>query len=183
MDTTRTTTDPNRYAPGLRHLHWLMAVLILLVYVFIEQRGLFERGSAARSAMVQSHFWTGLAVFALVWWRLLLRWRHGVPAITPALPVWQAVPAKLLHLALYAFLIGMPLLGLATAWADGKPLYVPFTGIVVPGLLDPDPALAERLESLHGQIGEIFYWVIGLHVLAALYHHALRRDDVLRRML
>jgi cytochrome b561 len=50
-------------------------------------------------------------------------------------------------------------------------------------LLAPDKGLAHRLEDLHGTIGEIFYWVIGLHILAALYHHWWRRDDTLRRML
>ncbi|GAA5068063.1 cytochrome b [Lysobacter panacisoli] len=172
-----------RYTPGLRRLHWLMAVLILLVYVAIEQRGLFQRGSPERAAMMQTHFWLGLSVFVLVAWRLALRVRHGAPPIHPALPLWQALPAGLLHLLLYAFLIAMPVLGLLTAWTDGKVLYVPFSQIALPALMAPDPALAERLEDLHGSIGEFFYWVIGLHVVAALYHHYVRRDDTLRRML
>ncbi|MND01368.1 cytochrome b561 [compost metagenome] len=50
-------------------------------------------------------------------------------------------------------------------------------------MLAPDEALGEQLEELHGSIGEAFYWVIGLHVLAAVYHHFIRRDDTLRRML
>ena len=172
-----------RYAPGLRRLHWLMALLVLAVYLFVEQRGLFPRGSAGRAAMMQSHFWTGLLVFVLVLWRFALRRRHGAPAITPALPAWQAWPAKLLHLALYAFLVVMPVLGLLTAWTDGKTLFVPFTGIAIPALVGEHEQLAHQLEELHGEIGEIFYWVIGAHVLAALYHHFVRRDDTLRRML
>ena len=173
----------SRYSPGLRRLHWLMALLVALVYVFIEQRGLFERGTAERAAMMQTHFWLGLSVLVLVGWRLLLRRRDGAPPITPALPAWQAWPAKVLHVALYAFLVAMPVLGLLTAWTDGKQLLLPFTDLVVPALLAPDEVLGEQLEELHGSIGEAFYWVIGLHVLAALYHHLVRRDDTLRRML
>ena len=176
-------SDRARYSLGLRRLHWLMAVLVALAYVFIEQRGIFERGTAERAAMVQAHFWVGLSVLALVAWRLLLRRRHGAPPITPLLPAWQAWPAKLLHGALYAFLAAMPILGLLTAWTDGKQLLLPFTDFALPALLAPDPALAEQLEELHGSIGEAFYWVIGLHVLAAVYHHFIRRDDTLRRML
>lgn len=174
--------DRARYSLGLRRLHWLMAVLVALAYVFIEQRGIFERGTAERAAMVQTHFWLGLSVLGLIVWRLLLRRRHGAPPITPLLPAWQAWPAKLLHLALYAFLLVMPVLGLLTAWTDGKEVLLPFTDIALPGLLAPDEVLAEQLEELHGSIGEFFYWVIGLHVLAALYHHFIRRDDTLRRM-
>jgi superoxide oxidase len=177
------TSAISRYHPGLRRLHWLMAVLVLAAYLLIEQRGLFPRGTPQRAAMVQAHFWVGLSILLLAAWRLGLRMRSVVPPITPALPVWQAMPAKLLHLALYAFIVVMPLLGLATAWTDGKVLYLPFTDLAVPSLLAPDKDLAHRLEDLHGTIGEIFYWVIGLHILAALYHHWWRRDDTLRRML
>ncbi len=172
-----------RYSIGLRRLHWLMAMLILLVYPAIEQRGLFQRGTPERAAMMQTHFWLGLSVLFFIAWRVAARLRNGTPPIHPALPIWQALPAGLLHLLLYAFLIVMPILGLLTAWTDGKTLYLPFSHIALPALMAPDPALAERLESLHGGIGEFFYWVIGLHVLAALYHHFIRRDDTLRRMM
>lgn len=171
-----------RYSPGLRWLHWGMALLVALAYLLIEQRNLFPRGTAERAAMVQGHFWTGLAILALAVWRLVLRRRDGAPPVTPALDAWNAISAKLLHLALYLFLLVMPLLGLATAWSDGKELLIPFTGIALPALLPADETLAHTLEDLHGTIGEAFYWVIGAHVLAALWHHWLRRDDTLRRM-
>jgi cytochrome b561 len=176
-------TEPARYTRAQRTLHWTMALLVLAVYLAIEQRGLFERGTAARAAMVQSHFWLGLTVLALAAWRLALRWRLAPPPITPALPAWQHWPATVLHVALYAFFIAMPLLGLATAWTDGKELYVPLTNWALPALLAPDKALAEQLEELHGTIGEAFYWVIAAHVIATAYHHWGRRDDTLRRML
>ncbi|MEZ5465985.1 MAG: cytochrome b [Lysobacteraceae bacterium] len=171
----------NRYAPVLRYLHWIMAALIVIAYVAIEQRGAFGRGTG-RTIMMQTHFWIGISIFLLVWWRLVVRIRKGAPPITPALPVWQAIPAKLLHLSLYAFFIVMPILGLMTAWTDGKALYVPFTDMALPALMAEDSDLAHRLEDLHGSIGEAFYWVIGLHIVAALYHHVFRKDDTLRRM-
>ena len=172
-----------RYRPGLRRLHWLTAVLVLAVYLLVEQSDLFPRGSGGRAAMLQGHFWTGLAIWLLLWWRLALRAGGATPPIAPPLPRWQAGLSRLLHLAFYAFLLAMPLLGLATAWTDGKSLYLPFTDIALPALLAPDKNLAHQLEDLHGSIGEAFYWVIGLHIVAALYHHWGRRDDTLRRML
>jgi cytochrome b561 len=172
-----------RYRPALRRLHWLMAVLVLLVYVAIEQRGMFARGTPARAAMVQAHFWLGLSVFAFAWWRLAVRRNMAVPPITPAPVAWQATIAKFTHVALYAFFLVMPLLGLATAWTDGKVLLLPFTGIALPPLLPENEALAHTLEDIHGWIGTAFYWVIGAHVLASVYHHVVQRDDTLRRML
>lgn len=172
-----------RYAPGLRRLHWGMALLVAAAYLFVEFHEAFPRGSTTRAGMLQAHFWMGLSVLVLVFWRLALRRRHGAPAITPALPAWQAWPAKLLHLALYAFLVAMPVLGVLTVWTDGRDLLVPFTHVVIPPLVAENEGLGHQLEELHGEIGELFYWVIGLHVLAALYHHFVRRDDTLRRML
>ena len=172
-----------RFSRAQRTLHWAMAVLVLAAYLAIEQRGLFERGSAPRAAMVQSHFWLGITIFALAAWRLALRWKLPAPAVTPALPAWLAWPSAAMHVALYAFFIVMPLLGLATAWADGKEVVVPLTDWALPALLAPDESLAHALEDLHGTIGEAFYWVIGLHVVAAAWHHWGRRDDALKRML
>jgi cytochrome b561 len=172
-----------RYTLLQRHLHWWMALLVVLAYVLIEQRGLFPRGSGGRTAMMQGHFWAGITIFLLAWWRIVARIRCGVPAITPPLDRLSAFVSKGLHLTLYAFFIIMPLLGMATAWSDGKTIMIPFTGLALPALLPENEALAHTLEDIHGTIGDIFYWVIGLHVLAALYHHWVRRDDVLRRML
>lgn len=171
-----------RYRPALRRLHWLMAVLVLAAYLLVEQRDLFPRGSGGRAAMLQGHFWVGVSIGVLAWWRLALRARAGAPPIAPPLPDWQAWPSRVLHLALYLFLVAMPLLGLATAWSDGKSLYLPFTGIALPALLGENEALAHTLEDIHGTIGSIFYWVIGAHVLASAYHHFVRRDDTFKRM-
>ena len=173
----------SRYSPALRRVHWLMALLVAAAYLLIEQRGLFPRGSAPRAAMVQGHFWVGLSIVLLASWRVWLRRRDGAPPVTPALAAWNTLAGKLLHLALYLFLVVQPLLGLATAWSDGKSILLPFTGIALPALLPENEALAHTLEDLHGTIGELFYWVIGAHILAALWHHLLRRDDTLRRML
>ena len=171
-----------RYASSLRLLHWLMAVMILLGYLAIEQRGLFERGSPGRFAMMQSHFWLGIGIFILVWVRIAQRLKHGVPRITPSLPVWQTGLSHLFHFVLYAFFIVMPILGMMTAWTDGKTLFIPFTDIALPALMTENEALAKQLEEWHHDIGEAFYWVIGFHVLAALYHHFVRKDNTLSRM-
>lgn len=174
--------DATGYAPILRRLHWLMAILIALGYLAIEQRGFFARGTPARFAVVQSHYWIGLSIFVLAGWRIVQRRRFGAPAITPALPRLQAIVSKSTHVALYAFFIVMPILGISAAWLDGKSVFIPLTQVAIPPLLAQSEQWVHTIEDLHGQIGQIFYWVIGLHITAALYHHFVRRDDTLRRM-
>lgn len=172
-----------RFTPTQRCLHWLMTLLVAVAYLLIEQRGLFSRGSMGSKAMIQGHFWTGLTILVLACWRLLIRRRQGAPPVRPALDRWNALAATSLHVALYLFLVVQPLLGLATAWTDGKAVLIPFTSIALPALLPLNRDLAHTLEGLHRTIGNVFYWVIGLHILAALWHHLMRKDDTLKRML
>lgn len=175
--------EKSRFSTGLRRLHWLMAILIALAYIAMEQRDLFERGSTGRFVMMQSHFWIGISIFILVWVRIAQRIQHGAPRIAPRLPAWQLNVSHLFHFALYAFFIVMPILGMMTVWTDGKELFIPFTDIALPRLMAENKDLGHQLEDLHHDIGEAFYWVIGLHVVAAIYHHFIRRDNTLQRML
>ena len=176
------TLQRSRYTLSRRAFHWIIFVLMVLAYIFIEGRVNFERGTVARLAMVQAHFWVGLSILALMLPRLLLAYSQPAPAVSPPLPAWQAFPARAIHLLLYAMLVAQPVLGLLTAWTDGKQVLLPFTQVALPTLLAPNESLAHDFENVHVLIGTAFYWVVGLHVAAALYHHFIRRDDTLRRM-
>lgn len=171
----------NRYNALSISVHWLTLLLIIAVYCLIEFRDIFPRGSDGREAMKMWHNMLGLVIFGLVFVRLAALAVYRIPPITPPPPAWQHVLAKLVHLALWLFLIAMPVLGWLTLSAQGKP--VPFFGLELPALLAPDKDLGHQLEEIHETVGNIGYWLIGLHVVAALYHHYFVRDDTLLRML
>jgi cytochrome b561 len=173
--------DDTRYGAWLIRLHWLTLLLLVAVYASIELRELFPRGSDLRNALKDWHYGLGIAVFALVWLRIAVRLVGRAPAIVPAPPAWQARAAAALHLALYALMIAMPVLGWLALGAEGKP--PSFFGFVLAAPIAPDKALAESLEELHETIGVAGYWLIGLHAAAALAHHYLLRDNTLTRML
>lgn len=171
---------PNRYHPMLVRAHWLTLLLLVAVYALIELHDVFPKGSDAREAMKTWHFMLGLAVFGLVFLRLAMRRLFEAPPIEPAPAAWQHHLATAMHVALYAFLVVMPLLGWLALSAKGKP--VPFFGLELPALLPPDKALGKQLEGIHEAIGTLGYVLIGLHAAAALFHHYVMRDDTLRRM-
>lgn len=170
-----------RYGRLTIALHWLMLLLIIAVYACMELREFYPRGSDPREALKAWHFTLGLTVFALVWVRLLARLIGPRPAINPPLPAWQALGARLLHVVLYAFMIVMPLAGWLILSASGAT--IPFWFTDLPALVAENEALAETVEDLHETIGSVGYWLIGLHAAAGLYHHYIRRDDALRRIL
>jgi cytochrome b561 len=173
--------DEHRYGGLSIALHWLMLVLMVGVYACIELKGNFPKGSEPRELLKQWHFMLGLSVFVLVWLRLLARLIAPAPKIVPAIPAWQALPAKLMHLALYGLMIGAPLAGWLILSAAGKP--IPFFGLQLPALIGKNPELAGQIKELHELAGTAGYWLIGLHAAAGLFHHYVKRDNTLTRML
>jgi cytochrome b561 len=175
------STSLQRYSPAARWFHWLAFAAVALAYAFINLRGVFPRGSDAAKVPMQGHILFGLVVLALVLPRLLHRLRNTPPP-APAIARWEALLSRLTHGALYAFLLVQPVLGLLTVWSNG-PLKVPFTTLRVPSPMVADHALHEQLGGLHENIGTVFYFIIGLHIAGALWHHFFRRDSTLQRML
>ena len=171
----------DRYGSLSIAMHWLMLALLVAVYATIELRGYYPKGSDLREGLKQWHFMLGLSVFVLLWLRLALRFWGPMPRIQPPINIWQHRAAIAMHLALYLFLVVMPLLGWMVLSAKGKA--IPFFGLHLPALMAPDRGLAETLEEIHETIGNIGYYLIGLHALAALVHHYFLRDNTLLRML
>jgi cytochrome b561 len=162
-------------------LHWLMLALLVAVYCTMEFKGIYKKGSPGRDAIMMWHYMLGLSVFFLVWLRALARLAGTRPVIEPALQGWQATLAKIGHWALYALMIGLPVLGWLTLSAKGAP--IPFFGVELPSLIGKSEGLAKSLKQIHESVATAGYFIIGLHAAAALYHHYVRRDNTLRVML
>ena len=172
-----------RFTLWQRGLHWLMFLLVAVAYLLIELREDAPRGSALRTNLLQSHVLAGLAVLLLIWPRIWQKLRRGSPPITPPLQRWQTQLSALTHFALYAFLLFQPVLGVLTIWMAGRGLPIFLTGLEIPSPFVGSHEWHEWFEGIHKQLGNVFYWMIGLHIAAACYHHFLRRDDSLRRLL
>lgn len=175
--------SPVRYGTWVISLHWLMLLLLVVVYACMELRGLAPKGSALRAGLKSVHFLLGLGVLALVVLRLAVRWGAGAaPGIRPAVPQWQDRLARLMHFALYAFMIATPILGWLTLSAEGTPIVL--LGLLhVPSLIGGNEALADQLKEVHEALATAGYFLIGLHAAAALAHHYVTRDNTLLRML
>ncbi|TPH18032.1 cytochrome b [Litorilituus lipolyticus] len=171
----------HRYGSLSIKMHWLMVFLMVLVFASIEGRQLFEKGTELRDLFKMWHFMLGLLVLALMTARVYLRFSQVTPKIMPPLTAVQELGAKAAHLMLYVFMIAMPIAGWLILSAEGKP--VPFFGLELPPLIDTNKELAESIEELHETVGEIGYYLIGLHAIAALVHHYVQKDDTLLRML
>lgn len=162
-------------------LHWLMFILMAAVYASIELREIFPKGSDPREAMKALHFMLGLCVLLLVAIRVFARLASPTPIIVPDLSPIQHFAAKIGHFALYALMVGMPILGWLLLSAAAKP--IPFFGLELPALISENKALAKSLKEIHETAGVLGYYLIAIHVMAALYHHHIRKDNTLTRIL
>ncbi|MDQ7976306.1 cytochrome b [Paraburkholderia sp. SARCC-3016] len=172
-------TTQERYSKPAIFFHWAIFLLVATAFFAIEIRG--PKGSDSRTLWTAVHMWAGALVLSLAVLRLLWRLLHGVPAEveTNALLTFLA---RLVHLALYLFIFAQPLLGILMINAGGHPVTLAGTNLQIV-LVGADPGARHALHDAHVWLGNAFYWVIGLHALAAIAHQVLFRDRTLQRMM
>lgn len=172
----------SRYSSVAIALHWSIAILIIVNLVI----GLVHE-SVGREAVVtvmDVHKGTGLLVLVLSVLRLLWRLGHAVPPL-PAMPGWQVVLARATHLFFYIAMIVLPL----TGWliVSASPVRFPlsfFWLFDVPYLpVAQGKPLAHFWSEIHEILAFATIGVLVLHVIAALKHHLIDKDDVLSRIL
>lgn len=173
-----TTGAPLRRPRGMAILHWTTVLLLLVAAAFALTRDEVA-GRVARQWLLEGHRHAGLLVLLLAVLRIALRFRAGrLPPVVHSKLVRMA--AWLTHAALYLILLGLPLLGWALSNAEGKPVYL--LGAALPALVAEDEDLADALLVWHQDVAWALFVLVLLHIGAALYHHFVRRDDVLRSM-
>lgn len=170
------------YGALARSLHWGMALIIILSIAAVELHEFFPKGSDPRKALMFIHFQIGMIVFLLVWLRIYVMATDKAPPITPDPPLWQHLAAKSIHLAFYAAMIVLPIIGILTLQSGDKALSL--LGIIpLPTFTGVDKELSKALNEVHETIGELVIFMIVAHVAAAVWHHHIKKDDTLLRML
>jgi cytochrome b561 len=156
--------SPTSYSRTQILLHWGVALLIVPQFILEDSIGAawraIQRGSeAAADPLVAFHVYGGIAILALVVWRLVLRAWRGVPPPPANESALMVRAAEIGHRAIYAVLIALPLSGLA-AW---------FGGVAI-------------MADVHEVITNALLAVVGLHIAAALWHQFWLKDGLMERM-
>lgn len=168
------------YTPLAKDLHWLMAVMILGLLAL----GLYMHElplSPQKLELYAWHKWFGVSVFLLVWLRLAWRLTHRPPALPATLSPRMRLAAHAGHGLLYGLMIAIPLSGWLMSSAKGFQT-VWFGVLPIPDLLGRDRELGDLLQEVHKLLNLLLMLTLAGHVLAALWHHFVLRDDTLRRM-
>ncbi|SCB44957.1 cytochrome b [Rhizobium lusitanum] len=183
-NTTEASSDTPtlRYRPSQRILHWTMAIVIISALGLGLYCSYLVPGSALRRGLLDVHKSLGMTALALIAIRLPLRFSFGEPAYRQPLDALNHYAARGVHILLYGLMILMPLAGYTTSAAGGHDL--PWFGLFQwPNLLPLDKPLERMAAEIHEYGAYCLYAIVSLHVVAALWHHLFRKDEVLRRML
>lgn len=161
-----------KYNRVLVALHWLLAALLVFALAMgtLSLRHI-PNASPEKLFALRGHMVAGLAILALTLVRLAVH-------LGSAKPPRVSIGAALGHYGLYALVILMAASGIGIALATGLPDIV-FGGSGAP-LPETFAGIAPR--AVHGIVAKLLMALIALHVVAALHHHFIRRDGLLRRM-
>ena len=170
-----------RYSAVAQALHWGTAVLVLVAFIYGPGGSEQRVYSPARDFDRQLHETLGLSVLALVAIRLTWRMVDTRPN-PPQVARWMAFAAKVVQVALYLLLFGLPLTAIAGAWLEGHPVTL-LAGVEIPPMLVLSHDTGATIARIHTWLGDTLMWIAGLHALAGLYHHVVLKDGVLVSML
>ena len=179
---SRRASPAEHYDPVAKTLHWLMALAILFLIGF----GLYmttQPASLRTFRLFDFHKAVGISLMVLAVLRLAWRfYRPPPPVLTEGAKPGELWLAHAVHVALYALMIVIPIVGWIGASASGLPMTYFGLG-PIPALIESSEQIREIALSLHGWLNRLFMAVIALHVAGALKRHFVLRDATLRRML
>jgi cytochrome b561 len=178
-------TDEAALAPAYtmtaRILHWIMAILIFSMIPL----GLVianDWGGPLQEALYDLHRSVGTLIIPLMLLRLIWRWANPPLPLPDDIPAIQRFAAHATHWCLYALLIVQPIIGWIAASAYRAPITV-FGWFELPPIWPDNRPFSEQMFAIHGLIGAVIAGLVAVHIGGALFHHFVRKDGVLMRMI
>jgi cytochrome b561 len=174
-------TRTDHYPATSKLLHWLIAACVLLTAPVAIAMTRIDKGPT-QDALYNFHKSLGVLILLLMLLRLVNRLVAGALAPEAEIEPWQKTVSSVVHTSLYVLLLAMPVVGYVANSANGAP--TPFFGLFeLPVIVGKNEELAAQLFTLHRWVGWLVILLVATHISAALYHHFIRRDAVLKRML
>lgn len=177
----RWRNDAQKYGAVAKALHWGVALLVLGLLPLGWYMSDLPRG-IERFRFIELHKSVGLAVLALMFARSLWRSFNPPPPLPSSLPGWEHWAARLTHYAIYMALFMQAAIGMSIVWAANSPLRF-FGWFALPSPISPDHDLRELAEEAHALLAIAIVILLLVHIAAALRHHFILKNDILRRVL
>jgi len=169
-----------RWGSVAKFFHWTIVLLVICQFVLAFLADDLPVGMQ-KLTLLARHKSIGITILALATLRLLWRAANRSPAMPPTMAGWEKFSARAAHAALYVLLFAVPLAGWTMSSARNFP--VSWFGLYqLPDFVAPSEATYETAHTIHEVLAFSLGIIAVLHLLAALKHHFVNRDTVLRRM-
>lgn len=168
-----------QYGSVAKFFHWV--IFLLLVGMLIFGFFLDDIPKDYQGFAYNIHKLTGLTILCLMVLRALWALSNPKPILPADTKAWERVIEHVVHILLYLAVIAMPLVGWIASSADGRPPHLGSIQIKFP--IEKNAALADGLFSVHNTLAIVLIVLISIHVLAALYHYFVKKDQILQRMM
>ncbi|MBK1696709.1 cytochrome b [Rhodovibrio salinarum] len=168
-----------RYGVIAQTLHWVITLGFVAQYAIAW----YAEGVQAMQlqfTLYNLHKSIGVTILALAVVRIVWRLMNPVPPMPSGSQRWEELASRASHVLLYALLFAQPITGLAFSMASSFPTVI--WGYTLPDAGNSE-ALKDAFNAVHVYLGWATLGLVGLHVVAALRHHFVLKDNVLRRML
>jgi len=172
----------SRYSNVAIILHWIIAVLVLVLIGLGIYMVDIPRGTPERSFFYNLHKSIGLTTGILALIRLWWRKKNPPPAFPASMPAWQVTASHISHALLYMCLIMMPIAGF-TASQFTKYGVTYFGLFKIPPMAAPQKVLYDFFQGVHENTAYVLMFLVVVHVLAALHHLLVAKDGIFQRML
>ncbi|QMT60590.1 cytochrome b [Legionella sp. PC997] len=168
----------NRFGSITKLLHWLIFILMIAQFYFVWS---LSEHSPLTDLYIMLHKSVGLTLLILgivfFIWHII----NSKPRPPEDQPLWQYIVSKAVHHILFLLIILMPIIGYLLTCADGKPINF-FGWFTIPCLISANEHFGGIMFLTHETLAFIILFFVGIHILAALYHHFICKDSVMKRM-
>ena len=176
-----TQTTQNKYSTVAIVLHWVTGLLILgQLTLGLWMIDLPKTPPGLRAGWFNIHKSLGILIAVLVIVRILWRLTHRPPALPQTLAAWQKKASHVTHHLLYVLIVVAPLSGFLSSAHSKYP--IKFFGLELPKLFEPDANLKDLFSDIHLVTIWLLIALITVHILAALKHRFIDKDDIFQRM-
>jgi cytochrome b561 len=182
-DTMTTTTldsaakRPSEYGAFAVTLHWVIFLAVIALFVLVQYAHTLDKADPLRVTVMDWHKAIGVIVLGVAALRLIWQKVRGAPELVPTSRLTDIL-AKASHGLLYLLLLALPATGLAMVLSGGRGV----TLLGIPPLFAPSKELSGIFHSVHETLFVITLAIVAIHFAAALWHHYIRHDATLGRM-
>ena len=173
------------YTRTAQVLHWLMAIIFIVAWLIGFYSGNFlsyEVDGSFKGDVISLHKNIATTILFLVIIRIFWRYTHPAPQLPDTMSASMKKLAHVGHLVLYLLLLAVPITGCLFSWSAGHPAPVLYL-FEIPSLVQQNSELLAIVKPLHIYLSWFAGLVIVGHILAAIKHHVVDKDNVLRSML